>query len=167
MQAHIHTNRGVIKLDLHADKAPVTVANFSTLARNGFYDGLNFHRVIDNFMVQTGCPHGTGTGDPGYRFADEFHPELRHDGPGVLSMANSGPGTNGSQFFITHIDTPRLDDKHAVFGRVQSGEDQAIVDIITQGDKIEKIHIEGDFDSLLELEHVKEFVEAVEGALKE
>ncbi len=167
MQAHIHTNKGVIKLNLHADKTPVTVANFVTLAKNGYYDGLKFHRVIEDFMVQAGCPHGTGTGGPGYQFGDEIHPELRHDAPGKLSMANAGPGTNGSQFFITHVPTPRLDGKHAVFGEVQSGEDQAIVDVITQGDTIEKIHIEGDFDSLLELEHVKEFVEAVEGVIKQ
>ncbi len=166
MQAHIHTNKGVIKLNLHADKTPVTVANFVTLAKNGYYDGLKFHRVIEDFMVQAGCPHGTGTGGPGYQFGDEIHPELRHDAPGKLSMANAGPGTNGSQFFITHVETPRLDGKHAIFGEVQSGEDQAIVDVITQGDMIEKIHIEGDFDSLLELEHVKEFVEAIEGVIK-
>ena len=122
-QAVIHTDKGAITLDLFADRAPRTVNNFVFLAREGFYDGVTFHRVIDNFMAQTGDPTGTGTGGPGYRFADEFHPELRHDGPGVLSMANAGPDTNGSQFFITHVATPWLDDKHSVFGRVVEGLD--------------------------------------------
>lgn len=161
MQAVLHTSKWPINLNLHADKAPVTVANFVILAQHGFYDDLSFHRVIDDFMVQAGCPEGTGTGGPGYQFGDEIHPELRHDRPGKLSMANAGPGTNGSQFFITHVETPWLDGKHAIFGEVASGEDQAIVDLIMQGDIIEKIHIEGDFDSLLELDHVREFVEAV------
>lgn len=121
--ATIKTNEGDIVLQLFADKAPSTVNNFVFLAREGFYDGVTFHRVIENFMVQGGDPTGTGSGGPGYSFEDEFHPELRHDGPGVLSMANSGPNTNGSQFFITHVDTPWLDDKHAVFGRVTEGMD--------------------------------------------
>lgn len=120
-QATIVTDRGQIKLDLEAEKAPRTVNNFIFLARQGFYDGVIFHRVIDEFMAQTGDPTGTGTGGPGYRFDDEFHPELRHDEPGVLSMANAGPGTNGSQFFITHVATPWLDDKHSVFGKVIEG----------------------------------------------
>lgn len=165
MKAIIQTSKWPINLVLHADKAPITVANFVTLAKNGFYDDLTFHRVIEDFMVQAGCPQGTGTGGPGYQFGDEIHPELRHDRPGRLSMANAGPGTNGSQFFITHVETPRLDGRHAIFGEVVSGEDQAIVDLIMQGDKIKKIHIEGDFDSLLELDHVREFVEAVEEAI--
>lgn len=122
-QAVIHTDRGAITLELFADRAPRTVNNFVFLAREGFYDGVTFHRVIDNFMAQSGDPTGTGTGGPGYSFADEFHPELRHDGPGVLSMANAGPDTNGSQFFITHVATPWLDDKHSVFGRVVEGMD--------------------------------------------
>ncbi len=119
--ATIKTAGGDIVLRLYADKAPNTVNNFVFLARDGYYDGVIFHRVIENFMAQTGDPTGTGTGGPGYKFDDEFHPDLRHDGPGVLSMANSGPGTNGSQFFITHIETDWLDDKHSVFGYVSSG----------------------------------------------
>ena len=120
-QATIRTDRGDIVLDLWADRAPRTVNNFVFLARNSFYDGVTFHRVIKNFMAQTGDPTGTGSGGPGYQFEDEFHPELRHDGPGVLSMANAGANTNGSQFFITHVATPWLDNKHSVFGRVASG----------------------------------------------
>lgn len=139
--AIIHTSKWPIRLVLHADKVPYTVGNFVTLARNGYYDGLNFHRVIDDFMVQTGCPHGTGTGWPGYQFGDEFHPELRHVGPGILSMANSGPNTNGSQFFITHVETPWLDGKHAVFGNVIDDTDQAIVNSIVQWDTITNIEI--------------------------
>lgn len=122
-QATIKTDSGDIVLDLWAEKAPNTVNNFVFLAEQGYYDGVIFHRVIDQFMAQTGDPTGTGTGGPGYKFGDEFHPELRHDGPGVLSMANAGPGTNGSQFFITHIATPWLDDKHSVFGKVAQGLD--------------------------------------------
>jgi len=137
--AVIETNRGIIKLKLHADKAPRTVANFEKLARAGFYDGLKFHRVIADFMIQTGCPQGTGRGGPGYTFADEFHPELKHDGPGVLSMANAGPNTNGSQFFITHVATPWLDGKHSVFGRVIEGQD--VVNVIRQGDRMERVTV--------------------------
>ena len=121
--ATIQTAGGDIVLQLSADKTPNTVNNFVFLAREGFYDGVIFHRVIENFMVQGGDPTGTGRGGPGYSFADEFHPELRHDGPGVLSMANAGPNTNGSQFFITHVATPHLDGKHSVFGRVTGGLD--------------------------------------------
>jgi peptidyl-prolyl cis-trans isomerase B (cyclophilin B) len=137
--AVIETNRGTIRLQLHDDKVPKTVANFEKLAGQGFYNGLKFHRVINDFMVQTGCPQGTGTGGPGYKFADEFHKELRHDGPGVLSMANAGPNTNGSQFFITHVATPWLDGKHSVFGRVIEGQD--VVNAIKQGDKMEKVTV--------------------------
>ena len=137
--ATIVTNRGTIKLELFEDKTPKTVANFEKLASSGFYNGLKFHRVIANFMVQTGCPKGTGTGGPGYRFNDEFHPELKHDGPGVLSMANAGPNTNGSQFFITHVACPHLDGKHSVFGRVLEGQD--VVNAIRQGDKMESVTI--------------------------
>ncbi len=137
--ATIVTNRGVIRLKLHDDKAPKTCENFEKLAESGFYDGLKFHRVIPDFMIQTGCPQGTGTGGPGYNFADEFHPELRHDGPGVLSMANAGPNTNGSQFFITHVATPWLDRKHSVFGKVLDG--QEVVDSIRQGDRMEKVMV--------------------------
>lgn len=138
--ATITTNRGDIRLELFEDKVPKTVANFEKLAKQGFYDGLKFHRVIDDFMIQTGCPKGTGTGDPGYKFADEFHPNLKHDKPGILSMANAGPNTNGSQFFITHVPTPWLDGKHSVFGRVL-GDCQKVVDAIKQGDTMEKVTI--------------------------
>jgi peptidyl-prolyl cis-trans isomerase B (cyclophilin B) len=144
LQATIRTNKGDIHVVLYADKAPLTVANFANLVQRGFYDGLKFHRVINNFMVQGGCPKGTGTGGPGYKFSDEFDSELRHDGPGVLSMANSGPDSNGSQFFITHVETPWLDDKHSVFGRVETDADQDVVDAITQGDVIETVEIAGD-----------------------
>jgi peptidyl-prolyl cis-trans isomerase B (cyclophilin B) len=138
--AIIETSRGTIKLELFADKTPKTVANFEKLAKQGFYNGLKFHRVIPDFMVQTGCPKGTGTGDAGYKFADEFHPDLKHKGPGVLSMANAGPNTNGSQFFITHVATPWLDGKHSVFGQVISGQD--VVDAIKQGDVMNSVTVE-------------------------
>lgn len=138
--ATIETSRGTIKLELFADKTPKTVANFEKLAKQGFYDGLKFHRVIPDFMIQTGCPKGTGTGDAGYKFADEFHPDLKHKGPGVLSMANAGPNTNGSQFFITHVATPWLDGKHSVFGQVIEGQD--VVNAIQMGDKMTKVTVE-------------------------
>jgi peptidyl-prolyl cis-trans isomerase A (cyclophilin A) len=121
--AKFSTNQGDFIIELFEDRAPATTKNFIDLAEKGYYDGLTFHRVIDNFMIQGGCPQGTGTGGPGYKISDEFHPELRHDGPGVLSMANAGPNTGGSQFFITLAATPWLDNKHAVFGRVVSGMD--------------------------------------------
>ncbi|MEM7001449.1 MAG: peptidylprolyl isomerase [Pseudomonadota bacterium] len=143
------TDKGTINLDLYPDQTPVTVANFVNLAKRGYYDGLNFHRVIDDFMIQGGCPQGTGTGGPGYKFQDEFVAELRHDAPGKFSMANAGPGTNGSQFFITHVPTPWLDNNHTIFGAVQSNADQAVVNAIAQGDKIQSVTIEGDADSLL------------------
>ncbi len=139
MKATIETSKGTITLELFSDLAPRTVENFTKLANDGFYNGLKFHRVLADFMVQTGCPQGTGTGGPGYSFEDEFHNELRHDGPGVLSMANSGPNSNGSQFFITHVATPWLDDKHSVFGKVLEGQD--IVDAIEQGDAMESVTI--------------------------
>jgi len=142
--ATIVTSRGTIRAQLYDDKTPKTVANFEKLAKQGFYNGLKFHRVIADFMVQTGCPKGTGTGDPGYKFADEFHPQLRHDSPGILSMANSGPNTNGSQFFITHVATPWLDNKHSVFGRVIQGLD--IVNSIKQGDKMEIVTVADEAD---------------------
>lgn len=148
--AKFNTSKGVILVKLTADKTPGTVGNFVALAEgnlensvkaqgNPYYDGLSFHRVIPDFMIQGGCPLGTGTGDPGYKFDDEFHVELTHNGPGVLSMANAGPGTNGSQFFITHVATPWLDNKHTVFGHVIEG--QEVVDSIVQGDKIETLEI--------------------------
>ena len=149
MQATIATSKGAIRLNLFPEQAPVTVANFVNLAARGYYDGLKFHRVIANFMIQGGCPRGTGTGGPGYQFEDEFDSSLRHDRPGRLSMANAGPGTNGSQFFITHVPTPWLDDKHSIFGEVTGSEDQAVVDAIAQGDSIESISIGGDTDALL------------------
>lgn len=150
MTATIKTSKGDIHITLFADQTPLTTANFVNLARRGYYDGLTFHRVIDNFMIQGGCPHGTGTGGPGYRFEDECDPELKHDGPGVLSMANAGPGTNGSQFFITHVPTPWLDGKHTVFGKAVSADDQRVVDSIGQGDTINSIDIEGDVGGLLD-----------------
>lgn len=141
MKAKIITNKGDINIDLFADKTPLTVANFSNLSTNGFYNNLSFHRVIDDFMIQGGCPLGTGVGGPGYQFEDEFMPELKHDSPGILSMANAGPGTNGSQFFITHAPTPHLDGHHTVFGKVCSEDDQNVVDSIAQGDQINSIEI--------------------------
>lgn len=121
--ATLRTDRGDIRIELHADKAPRTVNNFVFLAREGFYNDVTFHRVISGFVAQAGDPTGTGRGGPGYTIPDEFHPDLRHDGPGVVSMANAGPDTNGSQFFITHVPTPWLDDKHSVFGKVAEGMD--------------------------------------------
>lgn len=141
--AEMNTSKGVIHLRLYPQQAPVTVANFVNLARRGFYDGLNFHRVIDNFMIQGGCPLGTGTGGPGYRFEDECTPELKHDAPGKLSMANAGPATNGSQFFITHVETPWLDGKHTVFGSVISEADQDVVNAVEGGDSIISVTITG------------------------
>lgn len=150
LYAKFVTNKGEILVALEYKKTPGTVGNFVALAEGNlensakpqgekYYDGLKFHRVIPDFMIQGGCPLGTGTGNPGYQFEDEFHPDLKHDGPGVLSMANAGPGTNGSQFFITHIETPWLDNKHTVFGRVEHG--QEVVDTIAQGDTIDSIEI--------------------------
>lgn len=149
LTAVLNTDKGPIRLKLFADVAPVTVANFVNLVQRGFYDGLKFHRVIADFMIQGGCPHGIGNGGPGYRFEDECSPKARHDKPGVLSMANAGPGTNGSQFFITHTATPWLDGKHTVFGEVVSAADQAVVDAIRQGDLIQTAVIEGDVSALL------------------
>jgi len=150
LYAKFNTSKGEILVALEYNRTPGTVGNFVALAEgnlensvkpqgNPYYNGLKFHRVIADFMVQGGCPQGTGTGNPGYQFDDEFHPELKHDGPGVLSMANAGPGTNGSQFFITHIATPWLDNMHTVFGKVQEG--QNIVDEIAQDDILESLEI--------------------------
>ena len=150
LYAKFNTTKGEILVALEYTKTPGTVGNFVALAEGNlensarpqgkpYYDGLKFHRVIPDFMIQGGCPQGTGTGNPGYKFDDEFHPDLKHDGPGVLSMANAGPGTNGSQFFITHVETPWLDNNHTVFGKVQSG--QEVVDAISQGDAIESLEI--------------------------
>ena len=144
LKAILKTNKGNINLELYHEKAPLTVANFVNLSKRSYYDGLIFHRVIPDFMIQGGCPQGIGTGGPGYQFKDEFHSSLRHDSAGILSMANSGPGTNGSQFFITHNETPWLDNNHTVFGSVINDADQAVVDSIEQNDIIESILIEGD-----------------------
>jgi peptidyl-prolyl cis-trans isomerase B (cyclophilin B) len=148
LQAVITTNKGDIKLKLFPDKAPLTVLNFVNLSKRGFYNNLTFHRVIPNFMVQGGCPLGTGTGGPGYRFQDEFSPDLRHSKPGILSMANAGPGTNGSQFFITHVPTSWLDNKHTIFGEVVDAGDQKVVNSIVTRDTIKSVAIEGDFTKL-------------------
>ena len=150
LTAVIETSKGAIRLKLFADQTPLTVGNFVNLARRGYYNQLNFHRVISDFMIQGGCPNGDGRGGPGYKFQDEFVKELRHGKPGILSMANAGPRTNGSQFFITHVPTPWLDGKHTVFGEVESGEDQKVVNAIAQGDAIKSITIEGDATELME-----------------
>jgi peptidyl-prolyl cis-trans isomerase B (cyclophilin B) len=150
LTAVFETEKGTIRVKLFADQAPVTVGNFANLVGRGYYDGLNFHRVIADFMIQGGCPQGSGTGGPGYRFEDECTPALKHDKPGVLSMANAGPGTNGSQFFITHGETPWLDGKHTVFGVVEGESDMSVVNRIGQGDGINKVTIEGDTSGLFE-----------------
>jgi len=150
LTATMTTSKGTITLTLFADKTPITVANFANLAQRGFYNGLKFHRVIPDFMVQGGCPKGTGTSGPGYDFEDEFDASLGHTKPGILSMANAGPGTNGSQFFITHVPCPWLDGKHSVFGEVISESDQAVIDSIKQGDTITTVTIEGDTTGLFE-----------------
>ena len=144
--ALFETDRGPIKIELYPDKAPLTVANFVNLAKRGFYDGLGFHRVIPDFMIQGGCPEGSGRGGPGYKFEDETGNGIGHE-RGVLSMANAGPNTNGSQFFITHVATPWLDGKHTVFGKVVEGLEA--VDKVEQGDHIRSVRIEGDADAVL------------------
>lgn len=149
LQAVMDTSKGTIRLTLYADQVPYTVANFVNLIGRGFYDGLLFHRVIPDFMIQGGCPSGNGTGGPGYKFADEFDGALRHDRPGTLSMANSGPDTNGSQFFITHVPTKWLDGKHSVLGLVVGDDDMAVVNRIEGGDQIRSIAIEGDTAALM------------------
>ncbi len=146
VRIELKTSKGTIEATIYASKVPMTAANYLNLAKRGFYNGLKFHRVIPNFMIQGGDPQGTGRGGPGYRFADEFDPSLKHDGPGVFSMANAGPGTNGSQFFITHKDTPWLDGRHSVFGKVTKG--QNVVDSINGGDTIESIKVLDSTDAL-------------------
>lgn len=138
-QAIFETSKGTIRLELFEEQTPKTVGNFETLCGKEYYDGLTFHRVIPDFMVQGGCPDGTGAGGPGYKFEDEFDPALRHDTPGVFSMANAGPNTNGSQFFITHVPCPHLDDRHSVFGKVIEGQD--VVDSIEQGDIMSTVRV--------------------------
>lgn len=153
LRVKFETSKGEIVVQLTPDKTPVTVANFVNLVQRGFYNGVAFHRVIPDFMIQGGDPLGNGTGGPGYRFEDEFNNTLKHTGPGVLSMANAGPGTNGSQFFITHVATPWLDGKHTIFGHVTKG--QEVVNAIEQGDTIQKATIEGDPSAVLEKEHAR------------
>jgi peptidyl-prolyl cis-trans isomerase B (cyclophilin B) len=164
ISAIIETSKGNINIKLFPDTTPVTVASFVNLAQRKYYDGLNFHRVIPSFMIQGGCPQGSGTGGPGYQFEDEFSPDLRHSQPGKLSMANAGPGTNGSQFFITHVPTPHLDNAHSIFGEVVSAADQEVVDSVAQGDKIVSIAINGDADELLasQSSHVSEWNQAID-----
>lgn len=175
LYATIGTNKGDIVLQLHFDKTPLTVANFVGLAKGEienevrgagepYYDGLKFHRVIADFMIQGGCPKGSGVGGPGYNFDDEIHPELRHDGPGTLSMANAGPGTNGSQFFITHGATDWLDGKHTVFGKVIEGMD--VVNSIAQGDVMEKISITAVGEEAESFEAASTFAGALEAKKK-
>lgn len=164
--AIITTSKGEIKIKLEFEKTPGTVGNFVGLSKGKikntfkpfgqpYYDGLKFHRVINDFMIQAGCPLGTGTGDPGYKFDDEFNDDLKHNRPGVISMANAGPSTNGSQFFITHLPTPWLDGKHSVFGNVIEG--QSIVDSISNGDIIQKIEIIRVGDAAEKFDEVKVF----------
>ena len=166
MKAKIVTNKGDIKLDLYPNEAKLTVANFVNLSKRGFYNKLTFHRVIEDFMIQGGCPIGTGTGDPGYKFKDEFHSDLKHDRPGILSMANSGPNTNGSQFFITHVETSWLDNKHTVFGSVSDSESQDVVNKIEQNDTIESIEISGEMASDSEVDKsVEEWNSAIDAIM--
>ncbi len=157
----IKTNKGDINIVIFASKVPLTAANFLNLAQHGYYNGVKFHRVIKNFMIQGGDPTGTGSGGPGYKFEDEIDPTLKHTKPGILSMANAGPKTNGSQFFITHLATPHLDGKHAVFGEVTQGQD--IVNAIAQGDKIESITITDSTEALFT--QMKDRVEKWNGIL--
>lgn len=155
MHATLHTSKWPIRLELHIEQTPNTVANFVTLARNGFYDWLKFHRVIEDFMIQWGCPQGIGTGGPWYQFGDEFHPTLKHSWPGILSMANSWPSSNGSQFFITHTATDWLDGKHTVFGRIIDDSDLTVVNMIRQWDLIDRVEIS---DSVVLPDEVADFV---------
>ena len=163
LAAVITTTKGDIHVTLFPVEAPLTVANFVNLAQRGYYDGLKFHRVLANFMIQGGDPTGSGSGGPGYQFADEFSPSLRHNSAGTSSMANAGPRTNGSQFFITHVPTPHLDDVHSIFGKVSSGQD--VVDAIAQDDVMTTIVIEGDPTSLLaaQKEQVDEWNRILDG----
>lgn len=165
MHAIIKTSQWDINVELYPQHTPITVTNFVVLAQEWFYDGLSFHRVIEDFMIQWWCPLWTGTWGPWYKFQDEFHPELRHDKAWKLSMANAWPWTNGSQFFITHTETPRLDDRHAVFGAVHSDDDQLVVNKIGQWDTIETVIIKDDTTQLLE--EMDEFVQVILSALQQ
>lgn len=150
LQAIIKTNKGEIKINLFPDVAPITVINFITLAKKGYYNGLKFHRVIPDFMIQGGCPDGTGMGGPGYQFGDEFKEGVVFDRKGLLAMANAGPHTNGLQFFITHVPTEWLNYRHTIFGEVVSEEDQKVVDAIKQNDIIQEVLVIGETNKLLE-----------------
>ena len=173
--ANFTTAKGSIRVRLTYQETPGTVGNFVALAEGNlenshqpqgtpYYDGLNFHRVIPDFMIQGGCPQRSGTGGPGYQFDDEFRDDLTHNRPGVLSMANAGPGTNGSQFFITHVPTPWLDYAHSIFGAVQSDADQDVVNAIAQGDNIVSVTIEGDAQALLDsVEQIADWNAALDG----
>ena len=164
LQAIIKTNKGEINLNLFSDVAPVTVLNFITLAKTGYYNGLKFHRVIEDFMIQGGDPTGTGAGGPGYKFGDEFKEGVVFNKKGLLAMANAGPNTNGSQFFITHVPTEWLNYKHTIFGEVVSQKDQDVVDSIKQGDTMNEVTIIGDTDRLIE--DNKEFYTQLKNFLK-
>ena len=164
LQAIIKTNKGEINLNLFSDVAPVTVLNFVTLAKSGYYNGLKFHRVIEDFMIQGGDPTGTGVGGPGYQFGDEFKRGVEFTKKGLLAMANAGPNTNGSQFFITHVPTEWLNYKHTIFGEVVSPKDQDVVDSIKQGDTMNEIVVVGDVDKLIE--ENKEFYTQLKNFLK-
>lgn len=166
LQAIIKTDKGEINLNLFPEVAPVTVINFITLAKSGYYNGLKFHRVIKDFMIQGGDPTGTGAGGPGYQFGDEFKKEVTFNKKGLLAMANAGPNTNGSQFFITHVPTEWLNYRHTIFGEVVSDKDQNVVDNIEQGDVMNEIVIVGDSDKLLEDENTKEFYTQLKNFLK-
>ena len=153
IRIELNTSKGTIEATFYASKVPMTAANYLNLAKRGYYDGLKFHRVIPNFMIQGGDPQGTGRGGPGYRFGDEFHASLKHDGPGVFSMANSGPGSTGSQFFVTHKDTSWLDGRHSVFGKVTKGLD--VVNAIMVGDTIKSIKVLDSTDALFAAQQAK------------
>lgn len=164
LQAIIKTNKGEIKLNLFPEVAPVTVINFILLAQKGYYNGIKFHRVIENFMIQGGDPTGTGAGGPGYQFGDEFKEGVTFNKKGILAMANAGPNTNGSQFFITHVPTEWLNYKHTIFGEVVSEEDQKVVDAIKQNDVIETVTIIGETEELFK--HNEEFYTQLKSFLK-
>ncbi|MGL4980654.1 MAG: peptidylprolyl isomerase [Fusobacteriaceae bacterium] len=162
--AIMKTTKGDIHIKFFPEIAPMTVTNMVTLAKNGFYDGIKFHRVIADFMIQGGDPTGTGSGGPGYDFKDEFNRDYKFTKPGILAMANAGPGTNGSQFFITHIPTDWLNNKHTIFGEVVSSADQDVVNLIKQGDVINTIEITGDVEEFMTAN--AELVSKIKGMMK-